>query len=47
MVSSHVNKKGPTPTAGSESSIHYRTLLEEVTGETSDISEYLDFAFYD
>ena len=34
-------------TAGSEGSLHYRTSLEEVTGETPDISEYLDFAFYD
>ena len=34
-------------TAGSASSLHYRTSLEEVTGETPDISEYLDFSFYD
>ena len=33
-------------TAGSASSLHYRTSLEEVTGETPDISEYLDFSFY-
>ena len=34
-------------TAGSTGSKHYRTSLEEVTGETPDISYYLDFAFYD
>ena len=34
-------------TAGSEVSLQYRTSLEEATGETTDISEYLDFEFYD
>ena len=28
-------------------SLHYRTSLEEVTGETTDISEYLDFTCYE
>ena len=32
---------------GSAGSLHYRTSLEEVTGETPDISEYLDFEFYE
>ena len=27
--------------------LHGRTPLEEVTGKTPDISEYLDFGFYD
>ena len=34
-------------TAVSAGSLHYRTSLEEVTGETLDISDYLDFSFYD
>ena len=34
-------------TAGSVVSLHYHASLEEVTGETHDISEYLDFSFYD
>ena len=33
-------------TSGSEDSLHYCTSLEYFTGETPDISEYLDFAFY-
>ena len=33
--------------ACSEGSLHYFTSPEEVTGETTDISEYLDFGFYD
>ena len=32
--------------AGSAAYLHCRTSLEEVTGETPEISEYLDFAFY-
>ena len=34
-------------TAGSVVTLHYHAYLEEVTGETHDISEYLDFSFYD
>ena len=34
-------------TSGSASYLHCHTSLEEVTDETPDISEYLDFAFYD
>ena len=34
-------------TAGLSGSLHYRTSLEEVTGKNPDISDYLDFAFYD
>ena len=34
-------------TTVSAGSLHYRTSLEEVTGETLDISDYLDFSFYD
>ena len=34
-------------TASSAGSIHYCTSLEEVTGETPDISECIYFAFYD
>ena len=34
-------------TSGSAGSLHYHTSLEEVTSETPDISEYLDFLFYD
>ena len=34
-------------TAGSEGSLHYCTSLEEATSETPEISEYLDFVFYD
>ena len=34
-------------TDGSSASVHYRTFIEEVTGETPDISEYPDFKFYD
>ena len=34
-------------TAGSAGPIHYRTLLAEVTGENSDITEYLDSSFYE
>ena len=34
-------------TAVSAGSLHYRTSLEQVTGETPEISDYLDFAFYD
>ena len=34
-------------TSGSAGPLHYHTSLEEVTGETPEISEYLDFAFYD
>ena len=34
-------------TVGSAGSLNYCTYLEEVTGETPDISEYLYFAFYD
>ena len=30
-------------TSGSAGSLHYCTSLEEVTVETTDISEYLDF----
>ena len=33
-------------TAGSAVSLHCRTYLEELTGETPDISEYLYFAFH-
>ena len=33
--------------AGLAGSLHYHTSLEEVTGETLDISDYLDFSFYD
>ena len=33
-------------TSGLEGSLNYRTSLEEVTGETPDISDYLDFEFY-
>ena len=31
----------------SEGYLHYSTSLEEVTGETTDILEYLEFEFYD
>ena len=31
--------------AGLAGSLHYHTSLEEVTGETLDISEYLEFSF--
>ena len=34
-------------TTGSSGYLHYCTSLEEVTGETPDISEYLAFVFYD
>ena len=34
-------------TAGLVTSLHYLTALEEVIGKTPDISDYLDFAFYD
>ena len=34
-------------TAGSDISLHYLTSLQELTGETPDISEYVEFAFYD
>ena len=34
-------------TSGSEGSLHYHTSLEELTGETPNISEYLDFSFYE
>ena len=34
-------------TAGLTGSLNYCTSIEEVTGETRDISEYLDFEFYD
>ena len=34
-------------TVGSAGSLNYCTYLEEVTGETPDISEYLDFECYD
>ena len=34
-------------TAGSADYLHYRTSLEEVTGENPDISEYIEFSFYD
>ena len=34
-------------TAGSDGSLYYCISLEEVTGETPDISENLDFPFYD
>ena len=32
--------------SGSAGSLNYHTSLEEVTGETSDILEYLDFSYY-
>ena len=34
-------------TASSAGSLHDSTSLEEITGETPDISEHLDFKFYD
>ena len=34
-------------TADSAGSPHYFKSLEEMTGETPNISEYLDFTFYD
>jgi hypothetical protein len=34
-------------TANSSFSLDGRMPMEEVTGETPDISEYLDFTFYD
>ena len=34
-------------TDGSAGSLNYGTYLEEGIGETPDISEYLDFAFYE
>ena len=34
-------------TASNSRSLHGRTPLEQLTGETPDISEYLDFSFYD
>ena len=34
-------------TSGSAGSLNYCTSLEEVTAETPDISDYLEFLFYD
>ena len=34
-------------TASSAGDLHARTSLEKVTGETPEISEYVDFSFYD
>ena len=34
-------------TASLAGSLHDCTSLEELTGETPDISEYVEFAFYD
>ena len=34
-------------TASKSGGLNGRTLLEFVTGETPDISEYLDFGFYE
>ena len=34
-------------TASSAGNLHDRTGLEKVTGETPEISEYVDFSFYD
>ena len=34
-------------TSNTARTLHARTPLEQVTGETPDISEYLDFSFYD
>ena len=34
-----------TPSSGDN--LHDRTGLEKVTGETPDVSEYVDFSFYD
>ena len=34
-------------TASNAGNLKGRTLLELITGETPDISEYLDFRFYD
>ena len=34
-------------TASNSGRLHGRTPLEQLTGETPDISEYLDFSFYD
>ena len=34
-------------TSGSVGYLHYCTPIEEVKGEINDISEYLDFVFYD
>ena len=34
-------------TAGSAGYLHYHTSIEEVAGKTIDISEYLEFSFYD
>ena len=34
-------------TSNSSFSLDGRTPIEQVTGETPDISEYLDFGFYD
>ena len=33
--------------ASDASTLHGRTGLEKVTGETPEISEYIDFGFYD
>jgi hypothetical protein len=34
-------------TANSSVALEGRTPIEQITGETPDISEYLDFGFYD
>ena len=34
-------------TASNSGHLHGRTPLEQLTGETPDISEYLDFSFFD